>query len=93
MRRRERIAWRRTVSGILVYMRNDEFTDARSALLVGADKRDDAKHAQEDLLAVIFADDTDVSPLPAVLALFFEKKIHFRAPKSTELHVLLCISF
>jgi hypothetical protein len=51
-------------------MRNNEFTDARSALFVGADKRDDAKHAQDDLLAVIFADDTNDNPLPAVLALF-----------------------
>ena len=53
-------------------MRNDERTDARSALralLVGADERDDAKRAQDNLLTVIFADDADDNPLPAVLLL------------------------
>jgi hypothetical protein len=55
------------VSGILVYMRNDEFTDARSTVLVGTDE--DAKRALDDLLNVIFADDADNDPLPAVLLL------------------------
>ena len=53
-------------------MRNDERTDARSALralLVGADERNDAKRAQDDLLTVIFADDADDNRPPPLLLL------------------------